>query len=938
MADMPVPDHDAGGGPCEERDAEAAETPKRGKGKDGKERAQDNAVVVGVRIRPMNPKETEHRDTRILEVTGEAMTTVKTDHNVWTFDHVWDEAHTQGDVYGVLGKRALDSTLAGFNASVFAYGQTGSGKTHSMMGVLECEEEKGLIPRLCEELLERTAAHTAADPEHTYEISMSFLEIYMERVKDLMDLTPDPVATPRGTGATPRTHSALLTPRDSQQTPRDAALGNTSFGTTLSSYLSFTPGGKNASTKPSLRVREHPVHGPYVDGLIMKKVSSLRDILQCIEDGNGVRHTASTNMNNQSSRSHAVFTLHVTHTVKTKAGTGVVSSSRGSSPTNSDGGAVPKLTIPRRGARDAVPATPRGGKELAQSSTSKLVLVDLAGSERQKSTGAVGERLAEGAQINRSLTTLGLVINALAERCTSSKRAFIPYRDSTLTWLLRDTLGGNSRTCMLSTVSPAASQQEETVSTLRYANRAKMIVTQAVVNEDPAQKIIRALREEIEVYKQQVASAKDRADSAEAMAQQHITELEARHLEKLRKYGVPVGSPGVPQCVVAEGEEPEDDEEEEEEEEVPMEAPVVESAGECDLRGELTDRGSCGDPTEEYLRVSLLLKQKVQRLEELEQREEEGREIRELEEQLRQREAAALERERAWQAERVALEEQIARLSEELSSSRAATPVSLHIDPVDLPAAAAPMSPSKLVRDALKDELAAKTDAERKACLAELAALYDELDKREVRWTREKVKLSILINHWKSDSQDLIVALDAESAHPNPSDHALARIKADLGEAEMHLEEHAAFLSAKEAQWKGFHAQLLDNILEQEGVCTRVGAADAAGELRKRRETRTDHQEHSYLLTLLDKKQREIHDLRERVDAPRWAPDDSAAHCNICQRPFTFLYRRHHCRRCGQLVCGECSPFRHEVPAKSGRKIRICVQCNMEATVDSAAY
>ncbi|KAK3766409.1 hypothetical protein RRG08_056083 [Elysia crispata] len=142
---------------------------------------------------------------------------------------------------------------------------------------------------------------------------------------------------------------------------------------------------------------------------------------------------------------------------------------------------------------------------------SKLSLVDLAGSERAQKTGAMGERLKEGSNINKSLTTLGLVISALADQSGGgkNKNKFVPYRDSVLTWLLKDNLGGNSKTVMVATISPAADNYEETLSTLRYADRAKRIINHAVVNEDPNARIIRELREEVEMLKAQLETAQN---------------------------------------------------------------------------------------------------------------------------------------------------------------------------------------------------------------------------------------------------------------------------------------------------------------------------------------------------------------------------------------------------------------------------------------------
>ncbi|KAK3720237.1 hypothetical protein RRG08_007860 [Elysia crispata] len=213
----------------------------------------------------------------------------------------------------------------------------------------------------------------------------------------------------------------------------------------------------NPSNKNALRVREHPLLGPYVEDLSKMAVQSYEDINNLIDEGNKARTVAATNMNETSSRSHAVFTL-------------IFSQRKLDSTTKMVGEKV-----------------------------SKISLVDLAGSERADSTGAKGTRLKEGANINKSLTTLGKVISALAEMANKKKKKadFIPYRDSVLTWLLRENLGGNSKTAMVAALSPADINFDETLSTLRYADRAKQIMCKAVVNEDPNAKLIRELKEEV---------------------------------------------------------------------------------------------------------------------------------------------------------------------------------------------------------------------------------------------------------------------------------------------------------------------------------------------------------------------------------------------------------------------------------------------------------
>uniref|UniRef100_A0A8C9WR85 Kinesin family member 13B n=1 Tax=Scleropages formosus TaxID=113540 RepID=A0A8C9WR85_SCLFO len=333
-----------------------------------------------------------------------------------------DKFAGQEVVFHCLGENLLHNAFQGYNACIFAYGQTGSGKSYTMMG---SADQPGLIPRLCSALFERTELEQREGESFTVEVS--YMEIYNEKVRDLLD------------------------PKGSRQ---------------------------------ALRVREHNVLGPYVDGLSRLAVTSYKDIESLMSEGNKSRTVAATNMNEESSRSHAVFNIILSHT--------------------------------------------------------KLSLVDLAGSERAAKTGAAGERLKEGSNINKSLTTLGLVISALADQgAGKSKSKFVPYRDSVLTWLLKDSLGGNSRTAMVATVSPAADNYDETLSTLRYADRAKSIVNHAVVNEDPNARIIRELREEVEKLREQLTQAesmkapelKERLEESEKLIQEMTVSWE----EKLRK-------------------------------------------------------------------------------------------------------------------------------------------------------------------------------------------------------------------------------------------------------------------------------------------------------------------------------------------------------------------------------------------------------------------
>ncbi|XP_031996245.1 kinesin-like protein KIF13A isoform X5 [Hylobates moloch] len=414
----------------------------------------DTKVKVAVRVRPMNRRELELNTKCVVEMEGNQTVLHPPPSNtkqgerkppkVFAFDYCFwsmDESNTtkyagQEVVFKCLGEGILEKAFQGYNACIFAYGQTGSGKSFSMMGHAE---QLGLIPRLCCALFKRISLEQ--NESQTFKVEVSYMEIYNEKVRDLLD------------------------PKGSRQ---------------------------------SLKVREHKVLGPYVDGLSQLAVTSFEDIESLMSEGNKSRTVAATNMNEESSRSHAVFNIIITQTLY-------------------------DLQSGNSGEK-----------------VSKVSLVDLAGSERVSKTGAAGERLKEGSNINKSLTTLGLVISSLADQAAGKgKSKFVPYRDSVLTWLLKDNLGGNSQTSMIATISPAADNYEETLSTLRYADRAKRIVNHAVVNEDPNAKVIRELREEVEKLREQLSQAeamkapelKEKLEESEKL----IKELTVTWEEKLRK-------------------------------------------------------------------------------------------------------------------------------------------------------------------------------------------------------------------------------------------------------------------------------------------------------------------------------------------------------------------------------------------------------------------
>ncbi|XP_017483995.1 PREDICTED: kinesin-like protein unc-104 isoform X14 [Rhagoletis zephyria] len=373
-----------------------------------------SSVKVAVRVRPFNSREIGRESKCIIEMNGattaitnpkvppnssEAIKRFNFDYSYWSHNPRDPEFSTQEMVYKDIGEEMLQHSFDGYNVCIFAYGQTGAGKSYTMMGKQE-EHQEGIIPMICKDLFNRI--HDTETSELKYSVEVSYMEIYCERVRDLL----------------------------------------------------------NPKNKGNLRVREHPLLGPYVEDLSKLAVTDYQDIHDLIDEGNKARTVAATNMNETSSRSHAVFTIFFTQ---------------------------------RR--HDNM-------TDLTTEKVSKISLVDLAGSERADSTGAKGTRLKEGANINKSLTTLGKVISALAEIASKNKKSkkadFIPYRDSVLTWLLRENLGGNSKTAMIAAISPADINYDETLSTLRYADRAKQIVCKAIVNEDANAKLIRELKEEIQ--------------------------------------------------------------------------------------------------------------------------------------------------------------------------------------------------------------------------------------------------------------------------------------------------------------------------------------------------------------------------------------------------------------------------------------------------------
>jgi len=409
-----------------------------------------SSLKVAVRARPLNSRESDTEscitfdlDQNAIQIKNEAK------DSTFAFDLLYPPETPQENMFCDIGIEMLDYSFQGYNACILAYGQTGSGKSFTMMGKSSCSENSGIIPRLCNQMFDRIEADTipntnpenckkeARNPFKQFTVEASYFEIYSERVFDLLN-----------------------------------------------------PSTGNAS----LKVREHPIVGPYVEGLSRCVVSSFSEIEKLMDEGNKARTVAATNMNSESSRSHGIFNLILTE------------------------------------------QSHLGEK------VSKISLVDLAGSERAKSTQAKGDRLKEGANINKSLTCLGKVISSLAS-VETKKKSHIPYRDSILTWILKENLGGNSKTAMIATISPSIINFDETLSTLRYADRAKQIKCHAIVNEDPNVKLIRELKEEILHLKSSGVQNSPREESTETselrdqlkQAEMLIAQLTETSEEKLKR-------------------------------------------------------------------------------------------------------------------------------------------------------------------------------------------------------------------------------------------------------------------------------------------------------------------------------------------------------------------------------------------------------------------
>ncbi|CAG2214011.1 KIF21 [Mytilus edulis] len=374
----------------------------------------DSSVRVALRIRPQLAREKIDMCQICSTVLPEDNQVLLGKDKAFTFDYVYDLPTKQDAIYNSCVRNLIDGCFEGYNATVFAYGQTGSGKTYTM--------GTGAVDHLFKGIAERqTEAIENNQPPPDFKITAQFIELYNEEILDLLDTTRDPDSRGR---------------------------------------------------KSHIKIHEDATGGIYMVGVTTQSVGSLSDTMQLLQNGALSRATASTNMNVQSSRSHAIFTLHVKQHRMVP-----------NEPENDDDNDEKETD------------STQGEVNEFETLTAKFHFVDLAGSERLKRTGATGDRAKEGISINCGLLALGNVISALGDM--SKKSTHVPYRDSKLTRLLQDSLGGNSRTLMIACISPSDRDFIETLNTLKYANRARNIKNKVIANQDKASKQLAILRTEI---------------------------------------------------------------------------------------------------------------------------------------------------------------------------------------------------------------------------------------------------------------------------------------------------------------------------------------------------------------------------------------------------------------------------------------------------------
>ncbi|KAK3132521.1 hypothetical protein QOZ80_6AG0523600 [Eleusine coracana subsp. coracana] len=398
------------------------------------EHGEDCCVKVAVHVRPLiGDEKLQGCKDCIAIVPGKPQ--VQIGSHSFTFDHVYGSTGTpSAAMFDECVAPLVEGLFQGYNATVLAYGQTGSGKTYTMGTACKEGSYIGIIPRAMAALFEKIESLKS---QVEFQLRVSFIEILKEEVRDLLD-------------------------------PAAAIVGKVENG---NGHAKMSVTGK-----PPVQIRESSNGVITLAGSTELHVTTQKEMTACLEQGSLSRATGSTNMNNQSSRSHAIFTITLEQMRKTDP------------IMTSDGMVIEDLN------EDYLCA--------------KLHLVDLAGSERAKRTGSDGLRFKEGVHINRGLLALGNVISALGDEKKRKEGAHVPYRDSKLTRLLQDSLGGNSKTVMIACISPADINAEETLNTLKYANRARNIQNKPIVNRNPIADEMKRMRQQIEYLQAELVSAR----------------------------------------------------------------------------------------------------------------------------------------------------------------------------------------------------------------------------------------------------------------------------------------------------------------------------------------------------------------------------------------------------------------------------------------------
>jgi len=411
----------------------------------------NSSVKVALRVRPQSAAEKIDMCRVCTTVMDDTPQIVLGKDKAFTYDYVFDTDSQQDQIFSDVARDLIEGCFEGYNATILAYGQTGSGKTYTMGTSFDMNnslgpEQVGIIPRAMQHLFDgihkrkKDAVDSNKSPPE-FKVQCQFIELYNEEIIDLLDI-------------------------------------------------------ENKGRKV-IKIHEDVNSNIYTTGVTMRNVTSEKDIMNVLQEGALSRTTASTNMNATSSRSHAIFTVHLKHHRMAKA--------------------------------ESAEGEDEGDKEESdqiedfETLSAKFNFVDLAGSERLKRTGATGDRAKEGISINQGLLSLGNVISALGDK--AKRGCHVPYRDSKLTRLLQDSLGGNSRTIMIACVSPSDRDFMETLNTLKYANRARNIKNKVVVNQDKASKQIAALRAEIQSLQLELMEYKQGKRVADGEGGDHMSDM-----------------------------------------------------------------------------------------------------------------------------------------------------------------------------------------------------------------------------------------------------------------------------------------------------------------------------------------------------------------------------------------------------------------------------